>query len=91
MSRFAAAAKYSSLKLRIEAPRTLVVRFVCVEKVVSIRGVGILVTEMEEVELVVVRVVRSGRASEMVEVAWSSASWDMEGISMVRGGWVGMI
>lgn len=85
MSRFAADAKYSSLRDRIEAPRTIVLRFVCVEKVVSIRGEGTLVTWMEEVEFVVV----VGSAREMAEVALSRASWEMEGISMllVSLGW----
>lgn len=36
MSRFAAEAKYSSEKETMEAPRTVVVRFVVVEKVESI-------------------------------------------------------
>ena len=69
----------------------MVLRFVCVEKVVSIKGVGILWTEMEGVEVVVVSVVRLGRDSEMVAVAWSRASWDMEGISMVKRGAVGLM
>lgn len=47
MSRLEARAKYSSERERMEAPRTVVVRFVVVEKVVSIKVEGIGVMEVE--------------------------------------------
>lgn len=46
MSRFAAEAKYSSEKERMEAPRTVVAIFVVAEKVESIAEAGIAVIDI---------------------------------------------
>lgn len=76
--RLDALAKYSSLKERTEAPRTVVERFVWEEKLVSIRDDGILVTEIELVELDV------WSTRETAEVALSRASCGIDEISMAE-------
>lgn len=77
MRRFSADAKYSSLKERIEAPRTVVDRFVFEEKVASMSEAGTLVTEIVEVEFAVKVMLDS------VDVALSRASCGIELISMI--------
>lgn len=75
--RFSADAKYSLLKERIEAPSTVVLRFVCEENVLSMRLAGTLRVETLFEELDV------GSARDSANVALSKASCGIDEISML--------